>query len=574
MRYRYLGLIGDIAAANELPPAIAALGLRTRVDAGPAVFFVADDMPILRIPGGGILLGRLFDHAGARVTDVSALPQGCSTEGLPRHLAQRCWGEYLLVLPSGDSNLTITRDPAPAGAFPCVYGLREQGGFFASDLAIPLRLRLQEGRIDWDSLARCLAYPQAKMERNGTEGVRELLPGSMLHIGSRYRVTQTWSPWTFAEASARHEDPHAAASDVRDAVKRAVTVAASNTSTLLLELSGGLDSSVIGICLQGASTRVVCSTLRAPTPGADEQHYAAQIAECLSTRLHVADLPLDAAVHSFPLPTPTLLPRVGALQHAIDDTVQAVAARYGIDTFMTGGGGDAVFSYLKSAAPAADAFRTQGIAGGLTAIQDLAALHGCTRWKAGKLTIAKLLKRPRNLLAPEPSLLSSRALVSPPDAHPWIDGADDALPGDRERIFALTVTQMFRDSAPRAMAGHLEMPLLSQPVVEACLRVPSWMWIAGGRNRAVARDAFSDVLPQDIVRRRSKGSFMSYLGMIYERNRRDMLSFLLEGKLHAQGLLDTAQLQRLMTDDRPLRDRSFIRLFDLCTAENWVRQRN
>jgi asparagine synthase (glutamine-hydrolysing) len=115
------------------------------------------------------------------------------------------------------------------------------------------------------------------------------------------------------------------------------------------------------------------------------------------------------------------------------------------------------------------------------------------------------------------------------------------------------------------------MPLLAQPVVEACLRVPSWMWIDGGRNRAIARDAFSEALPETILNRRSKGTFMNYTASVYRRSRQTIASFLLDGSLQAQGLLDRAALERYLAQPPVARDDTFMRLFDLCMIENWVR---
>jgi asparagine synthase (glutamine-hydrolysing) len=115
------------------------------------------------------------------------------------------------------------------------------------------------------------------------------------------------------------------------------------------------------------------------------------------------------------------------------------------------------------------------------------------------------------------------------------------------------------------------MPLLSQPVMEACLAAPSWMWISGGRNRAVARDAFSDLLPRDVLSRRSKGTFMSYLGAVYQKNKERMCDFLLTGHLQAHGLLDADAVRSRIESPLPPRDESFTRIFELCMAENWVR---
>ncbi|MGK4422636.1 asparagine synthase-related protein, partial [Klebsiella pneumoniae] len=54
-------------------------------------------------------------------------------------------------------------------------------------------------------------------------------------------------------------------------------------------------------------------------------------------------------------------------------------------------------------------------------------------------------------------------------------------------------------------------PLLSQPLVETCLGVPSWLWFEGGRNRVVARRAFAGDLPADVIWRRSKGTPDSFV---------------------------------------------------------------
>nr|WP_281268535.1 asparagine synthase-related protein [Fulvimonas soli] len=98
-----------------------------------------------------------------------------------------------------------------------------------------------------------------------------------------------------------------------------------------------------------------------------------------------------------------------------------------------------------------------------------------------------------------------------------------------------------------------------------------WMWIAGGRNRAVARSAFAEMLPRQVLERRSKGSFMGYSGAVYRRNKNAMRNFLLDGQLQAHGLLDTDALRRAFDGDVAPRDRSLTRIFDLCMVENRVR---
>lgn len=131
--------------------------------------------------------------------------------------------------------------------------------------------------------------------------------------------------------------------------------------------------------------------------------------------------------------------------------------------------------------------------------------------------------------------------------------------------------------ATRVSASRLAMhalPLLSQPVVEACLRVPTWMWIAEGRNRSVARAAFADVLPSVILNRRSKGSYLGFFAAVYKRGRMQMLDLLATGHLRARGLLDIKAIEYVVRNDLPPNESSFVRIFDLCMVENWLRHQH
>jgi asparagine synthase (glutamine-hydrolysing) len=187
------------------------------------------------------------------------------------------------------------------------------------------------------------------------------------------------------------------------------------------------------------------------------------------------------------------------------------------------------------------------------------------------MTLRKLAASPAGPPRPAEDLLNPSRVPDLVDRHPWWDAPPDALPGDRERVDGLAATQVFRDTLPRGMERWFRLPLLSQPVMETCLSIPSWMWVRGGYNRAIARLAFSDALPAPVLHRMSKGNFSQYNGAVYHRNREAMRRFLLEGELQRHGLLDSDAVSAYF--DRPLkpRDRSFMRVFDLCRTESWVR---
>ncbi|TMN24201.1 asparagine synthase C-terminal domain-containing protein [Pseudoxanthomonas sp. X-1] len=551
-------------------------GMRLRCTLGPVKVFAQEQTSILLLPGNGVLIGRLFTSTGRSVADGGRLPALAQPSQLREHLLKHFWGEYVLVQPpiDGAAGITVTRDPS--GGVGCVYVLRNGSGFVASDISVATAAGLYRKQIDWDSIAYLLTFPNHKVHRTALVDVHELLPGCSLQLcGQEITRSLIWSPWNHVAAGKRHRDFSEAAADVRSAVLMVIKAWAKIDRSILLELSGGLDSSIVGVCLRQARVRVACCTLVTPVPGADERHYAEQIANRLGVNLHAVELKYEDARFDFASPAHLANPSITALQHATDSAFDAMGDSLDTGSFYSGGGGDTVFAFLGTAAPAADAVRECGLSAGVAAVRDLSALHECTFWKAARLTARKLARRRRNLDRPDGSFLNRARISLDAQDHPWFAAAPaDALPGDRERIFDLAGTQAFRDYLPRGMRRPLRMPLLSQPVVEACLRVPTWMWIRDGLNRAVARAAFADMLPRDILERRSKGTFVNFSGGIYRRGKDRIREFLLTGVLREHGMLDTDALKAFFATDLRSGDQSLQRIYDLCMVENWVRQQS
>jgi len=571
--YRYIALLdglGRYGPDNQIDDTLRQLGLPHRLTLGNIDLYTAADTPVLFLASGGALIGHVFPRErgeACATVDLASLP---SRHRLVEYLIDRFWGEYLLLLPpEHDSDgATVLRDPS--GGVDCIYSLRKR--FITADISIAAQSGLYRREIDWDFIQNNLVYPHHKAGATGLAGLRELLPGCQLHLsGSQHAIEQAWSPWSFVAAPHRHSDRREAQSDVRRAVSSTVTRWAETDRSVLLELSGGLDSSIVAACLHDAKARVACCNLVTPVPGADERRYALSMADRLGVELHVEALGFDETHLDFPPPPHAVAPSTWFLQHAANELNEAIGARLGIHSFFSGGGGDTVFCYTRTAAPAADAFRECGTIAGIRAIRDLAELHQCTFWKAGRLAIRKRFTSPKPPRKPDTSFLSAVCAQATLEPHPWFDAPDDALCGDRERIVDLAGTQVFRDGLARGAKWQMRMPLLSQPVMEACLNVPSWMWIAAGRNRAVARDAFANALPPDILHRRSKGTFMNYAGAFYRRNKGRLRDYVLTGQLEAHGLLDGEALRQFFERDLAVRDDRFMRIFDLCAVENWVR---
>jgi asparagine synthase (glutamine-hydrolysing) len=142
--------------------------------------------------------------------------------------------------------------------------------------------------------------------------------------------------------------------------------------------------------------------------------------------------------------------------------------------------------------------------------------------------------------------------------------------GTRTHIAAIIRIHDILDAHQRAAAETMIFPLMSQPVLEACLSIPSWHWSEGGRDRAVARAAFAGRLPPRVLRRSNKGVLNSLLLPALERARTDMRALLCDGLLARRGLLDREKIASALS--RPISEQPDIygRILVLIDAELWV----
>lgn len=570
MEHRYLALLMPADHEAGPPPktaqALAAAGLVCCVSTPRMHIFCESSFQPQRISERAWVIGHLFPKnpdAPVGVFSNAAAP-------LHQHLLAHYWGEYVLIEHSRDDAIRVLR--SPSGGVACLHAIAEGQGFITSDVSLALRAGLCDRRIDWEYIVQALNFTHLHTTRTGIDGVAELLPGCMLTLGSKQVAVHTaWSPWDHVTDHNRFRDPTEAARSVRHAVSATVNAWAETDRKLLLELSGGLDSSIVGACLSQTDARVICCNLTSPHSGTDERQYARLVSDLLGTDLHTLTVDVDIARFDFEPPADSATPGMGISHHGADAALYQAATAHAPVSFISGAGGDTVFCYLGNASPAADAFREWGLAAGLRSVSDLSTLYDCHLPKALRLTLRKMKRGPRPTRPADHSFLVPSARRSTPASHPWLIAPPDAYIGDIERIGALVGTQGYWDGMARNRRWPVRLPLLSQLVVETCLRVPTWMWIGTGRNRAVARDAFADLLPHDILHRRSKGTYVTLAGALYAANKHAMFAFLESGQLNARGLLDIAALRSTIHSNVPAKDTSFFRIFDLCMLENWIR---
>jgi asparagine synthase (glutamine-hydrolysing) len=470
-----------------------------------------------------------------------------------------------------------------SGRLPC-YRLRHSlVDLFFADPAVLCSLGLAPGSCNWDYICAFLCSSQLQIRDTALQGVTELLAGDCFQITpSERRIDCAWSPAEVLELPLI--DRFASATQlVRSVTNYCITAWASIFQAILLSLSGGLDSSVVLACLARSHTRstIVCVNKYGANVTEDERMFARLAASSASVQL--LEIPIvsdeqriDQSLTHMPLTAkPTVSGTIGALEML---ALNPIAETFKATGIWTGQGGDHLFMQTRLPIGLIDYVALRGLGLGLVrSLHDAVHISKWNYWRTASLlwrrdTALDAGARGRGLIDRHPFITAdARSRVRPESfLHPWVLNTESLPAGQRAQISALSEVLNRHRPLPGLELIHQHHPLLSQPLIELCLRIPSYVHLRGGIDRAVERAAFADLVPREITTRRQKGqSTFSILGML-NRSRKYVRDLVLDGVLVKQDILDRAALEPLLNGQRPTDATNFWPLFAAIAAELWV----
>lgn len=535
----------------------------------PGARLWCDQLP-LALGGHGYLIGHLFKRSeqSSRVVDLHKTAVEKIEASGGRSLVSDYWGGYVAILARPNGDLLIFRDPS--GLMP-VYYRSDRAGVTVSSDAADLGRR---GGVDYPAIARVLANGGAPSRETCLEGVRVLLPGECL-IASRgsHRFESWWSPWDWTRV--RHKRFDAAARELRTVALDCIDSWASCFGSVLIGVSGGLDSSIVACAAARRTAALHCLTMVEADAIGDERRYASCLATAIGVPLLEAGYDLGKVDIGRAVAPHHPWPHAPFYMQAIASVHEDLCREQQIDAFFSGNGGDNIFCAIRSASPFVDRFMAQGPRHGLfDTLRDLSDITGAS----GPTILRHAWDRYRDCSRPaklhrDTSGLSSAAindLDHDRPSHPWMEAPEGALPGKAAHVRLLARAQRSIELYPRRTHPQHVAPLLSQPIVESCLSIPTWQWIEGGRDRAVARAAFKSIVPAPLLRRTSKGGPGGFMQRIFQANAGHAGDLLRNGLLAGAGLLD---LKILEGASQPTVDgcEKAQRILALCAAESWAR---
>lgn len=512
--------------------------------------------PPVRAIAGGVLIGRLHERAGA-VTPIGRRPARAMAE----HLCATAWGGYVAVLGDGPGgSWSVLR--CPSGGLDALAWRFGEALLIADDLPAWLGRWLPPGLgVDWGRLGAILADPAMASGALALSRVQSIAPGELWSV--RDGAAPIWRP---AHVARRRDSGGGQAEKRLRAVVDEVVGAQAGTRTLI-ELSGGLDSAIVASALKGRD--VVAVNYFSRELGADERPFARETALRLGLELIEIEKPPPAFdLAALEEVATGARPALNALDFEHDRDMARRCRELGADTLMTGQGGDHVFFQAPSALIAADAL-PGAIRPALLAV--LARRTGRSAWSVLREALGARLGALGIKARPQHVSQAAWDQTVQAGVHPWLADAAGLPPAKALQVACLAAALSLNGASRRGTAARLRHPLLSQPVMEACLPLDVVQLTAGGHDRALARAAFSDRLPASVIARQGKGRLTSHYGRLIASGLDELRPLLLEGRLAAEGLLDRAALERMLTVEQLAWRGGYGAIMTGAALELWVR---
>jgi asparagine synthase (glutamine-hydrolysing) len=531
-----------------------------RRDAVPGLLLWTDPSQPLAVrratDGPGLVLGDVFATPGADpVIRTLARPFGGGREWLVG-LSRACWGQYLAVAGArGDEDALVYRDPS--GALDVMtWDLGEGLCVLASDMTrAPRWLRPRRQSLNWDRIGRMLAVPYASTSTSLFDDIDDVAPGQMLALAATPKVEMIWSPGAFVgRGSLDLRDVQAELVRRLDACTAALV---SCYDRVLVELSGGLDSSVLASALHatGETGRVAAwVNFQGDRAEGNESRYASDVTDRIAvelTRVHKEIVPVDEK--TLAELAREFWPAIGGVDVGRDRLQTQMLRDTGARAILSGQGGDGVYFQAPTAMVAADEFHRQGWRALMSPVLPNVA-------RRAHMSVWAVLNQIRLARRGQEKRLSVWSGILAPDlqasvreiAHPWVlDARSRGLPpGKVLHIQGIAVTHVYNNRSRRRRVADLVYPHFAQPVTELCLGIDVPDLAGGSYDRPFARQAFAGRLPASVLQRRGKGNLTAYFAHLVAESAEALRPYLLDGCLCGAGLLDRAELEALLDPDR------------------------
>lgn len=536
---------------------------------------------------GGVVLGKVFD----RPSDIQTIPGNAVLneaesrkiiQSRGKHLINYYWGRYVAFLKNPKSGrIWVLRDPI--GALSCFYTHYKGVHIYFSDMEDMAQLTFLEFTINWNYVASHLTFPYRLRHKTGLNEVSELLAGECLEI-TRNNISKSylWDPGQISQTNPL-EDPIEAARALHQMTNECVAAWAACYDRIGHRLSGGLDSSIVLASLKKTykSPEITCFNFFTTAKDGDERLYARLMADQAKVPLIekerlTTDVKMERLMNIAKSPTPKeylFTIEQGHIEYKM-------AKKQDIEAIFSGFGGDQAFLLDCRNLAVSDYLQTHGLCSSLLQIAHQSAqIQDISLWSSlGKALKGSFNRQPWNPYAeyasdnsPVLNTALLKAMYLKNTDPPWLEKADGVPAGKLFHIFLFSLVPNYNGISLRSDFIEPVDPLFSQPLIELCFRIPTWVLQTGGMERGLARLAFKDDVPREIIRRESKGGIMNHINSVFRENAGFISEFLLDGILVEKKFLNRKNLEQALTQSQIHVNSDVTNIMFYMYMEAWLR---
>ena len=536
--------------------------------------------------GAGVVLGKLFERPGNSPSTAAPLTLNESrTRAIMashgRQLVDRYWGRYVAFLHDDAAKTSwVLRDPS--GGLPCLSVRFGGVRIYFSAIGDIQQLGLGPFDVNWGYLTAWVCVMRGHSQSTALREVSQVLAGECLEL--RDDVATSTFYWDALRIASTNiiEDPDEAASALRDSVVDSVGAWASSYSGIALSLSGGLDSSIVYAALRDspAKEKLTCFHYYLTDGDMDERRFARFVARSgnsdLIERYRESTVSLDPLLDLEASPEPTTY-----LYYIERSRLDAqIAVEHEATTVFTGWGGDQLFYRHNAALGASDYLHNRGMRPEFLRVAfDAAHMDRASVWHVLGEAFAHRFQqrrwsfrddvvRSRPLIRPE---VIDDVYASASYGHPLLDDTRGIPEGKLWHALQMSCPAEYYDPVGRDDDPERVAPLYSQPVLELCLRLPVYLLTLGGWDRAIARRAFYDALPQEVANRKEKGAIEVHCRHVVDHNITFIRELLLDGALVKEKVVDRNRLVTALSGKVSQTQSTAGEILDFVSAEAWCR---
>jgi asparagine synthase (glutamine-hydrolysing) len=510
---------------------------------------------------------------------------------------QKIHGMFALALWDGRRRALIAaRDRA--GEKPLYYTVTSEGLRLASEIKALLSRPEVDRTIDHEALDEFLTYEYIIAPRTIFKAIHKLPPAHYLVYKDGQIAVKRY--WDAADVEVRAWSVDAAAAALRETLGGAVRSQMMSDVPIGLFLSGGIDSSAVGIMLRDAqgSSAVSSFSMGFDDGSYNELPYAREVARLCGTAHHEGTVTPDVAslfdrlvVHlDEPFADVSLFPTFLVSQ----------MAREHVKVVLTGDGGDELFGGY-------DAYQAEALAGKWAGLMPEAATRAADAVLAlvpptdKKKGLVNKARRFVDGLAHAPASIAQyrwmtflgadakarlytpafRGALASADVYRPVKealarmGHDDLLNRQLYADLSIYLADDILVKVDRmSMATSLETraPFLDAKVMELAFSMPGDLKIRGGTRKFILKQALRGLVPDRILDRKKEGFSIPMKQWLKRELKPLMERLLAPERLVARGLIEPAETRRLIDEHCAGRANHAHVLFSLMVFERWAEE--